>query len=84
MHRRDEIQISLCGFFFVLRSNGLTQTFAWTYTTDLTTKGETEFQQWVTTRWQKERGNYEVVDFRDELEYGVTENFQLALYLNHR
>ena len=28
--------------------------FAWTYTTELTTKGETEFEQWVTTRWQKE------------------------------
>jgi len=28
--------------------------------------------------------NYEVVDFRDELEYGVTESFQLALYLNHQ
>jgi hypothetical protein len=30
--------------------------FAWTYTTDLTTKGETEFEQWVTSRWQKEHG----------------------------
>jgi len=24
-----------------------------------------------------------VVDFREEFEYGVTDNFQLALYLNH-
>src|SRR5438046_3104851 len=57
--------------------------FEWTYTTDLTPKGHGEFEQWITARWQKEHGNYSVVDFREEFEYGVTDNFQLALYLNH-
>jgi hypothetical protein len=57
--------------------------FGWTYTTDLTPKGHGEFEQWVTARWEKEHGNYSVVDFREEFEYGVTDNFQLALYLNH-
>ena len=57
--------------------------FSWTYTTDLTPKGHGEFEQWVTTRWEKEHGSYSVVDFREEFEYGVTDNFQLAIYLNH-
>src|SRR6266403_5078276 len=57
--------------------------FEWTYTTDIASKGEVEFEQWVTPRWEKEHGNYSVIDFREELEYGVTDNFQIALYLNH-
>jgi hypothetical protein len=57
--------------------------FAWTYTTDLAPKGHGEFEQWVTARWEKEHGHYNVFDFREEFEYGVTDNFQVALYLNH-
>jgi hypothetical protein len=49
--------------------------FSWTYTTDLTPKGHGEFEQWVTTRWEKEHGSYSVIDFREEFEYGVTDNF---------
>ena len=37
----------------------------------------------MTARWEKEHGIYNVFDFREELEYGVTDNLQIALYLNH-
>jgi hypothetical protein len=57
--------------------------FARTYTTDVASKGEVEFEQWVTARWEREHGNYSVIDVREEFEYGVTDNFQIALYLNH-
>jgi hypothetical protein len=57
--------------------------FAWTYTTDLLPKGRWEFEQWMTARWEKEHGTYNVFDFREELEYGLTDNLQIALYLNH-
>src|SRR5215475_9941300 len=57
--------------------------FAWTYTTDLLPKGKWEFEQWMTARWEKEHGAYNVFDFREELEYGLTDNLQIALYLNH-
>ncbi|MGZ5020176.1 MAG: DUF6662 family protein [Chthoniobacterales bacterium] len=57
--------------------------FAFTYTTEVLPKGRWEFEQWATGRWQKEAGTYNVVALREELEYGVTDNFQLALYLNH-
>jgi hypothetical protein len=57
--------------------------FAWTYTTDLLPKGRWEFEQGVTSRWEKEHGTYSALDFREELEYGLTDDFQIALYLNH-
>ena len=57
--------------------------FSWTYTTDLLPKGQWEFEQWATGRWAKEHGTYGAIDFREEIEYGITDNFQLALYLNH-
>jgi hypothetical protein len=57
--------------------------FAWTYTTDLLPKGRWEFEQWMTARWEKEHGIYNVFDFSEEFEYGVTDNLQIALYLNH-
>jgi hypothetical protein len=57
--------------------------FAWTYTTDLLPKGKWEIEHWTTARLQKENGTYNAVDFREEFEFGVTENFQAALYLNH-
>jgi hypothetical protein len=66
MKFRAAFAVSLLLCFAIERSHA--DIFAWTYTTDLTTKGEIEFEQWVTTRWQKEHGNYEVVDFREELE----------------
>ena len=69
--------------FAVSTSHGHEAIFSWTYTTDLTPKGHGEFEQWITTRWEKEHGSYSVVDFREEFEYGVTDNFQLAIYLNH-
>ena len=74
------------GRVFVLRFTVRTRDeaiFAWTYTTDLIPKGQWEFEQWMTPRWEKEHGSYSVIDFREELEYGVTDNFQIALYLNH-
>src|SRR5438105_14812351 len=82
MKFRSAFAVTFLLCFAIERSHA--DIFAWTYTTDLTTKGDTAFEQWVTSRSHKEHGNYEVVDFRAELAYGVTENDQLALDLNHR
>jgi Family of unknown function (DUF6662) len=71
--------VLFCGW--IAQSHGAV--FAWTYTTDIASKGEVEFEQWVTASWKKEHGNYNAIDFREEFEYGVTDNFQIALYLNH-
>ena len=57
--------------------------FAWTYTTDLLPKGHWEIEHWTTGRFEKEHGTYNAFDFREEIEYGVTDDLQAALYLNH-
>ena len=81
---RMKLLSALAAFLFCVSSVEAHEAiFAWTYTTDLTPKGHGEFEQWITPRWEKEQGNYSVIDFREELEYGVTDDFQIALYLNH-
>ena len=45
-------------------------------------KGEWEITQWTTARIGKETGRYLGMDFRTELEYGVTDRLQAAVYLN--
>lgn len=59
------------------------ETFAWTYTTETVPKGKWEVEHKMTTRFGKEHGTYQAWDFREEFEYGVTDNLQAALYLNH-
>lgn len=44
-------------------------------------KGEWEVTQWTTARIGKESGRYLGMDFATELEYGITDRFQAALYL---
>ncbi|MBV8971264.1 MAG: hypothetical protein JO290_03120, partial [Sphingomonadaceae bacterium] len=50
--------------------------------TDLTPAGTFEFEQLVRDRDGRAFGHYDAQDFRTELEYGVTDNFQAALYVN--
>lgn len=52
--------------------------FAYVYEATTSPKGSFEFENWVT--W-KNTGSADKFDFRHELEYGVTDHFQLGLYL---
>ena len=49
--------------------------------------GAIEFEQWVTARLGRNKTvgqeNFNQWDFREEIEYGVTDNYSLSLYLNH-
>ncbi len=62
--------------------------FTYTYEPELLPKGGMEFEQWLTLRTQKTSGgevqqdNYNLWEIREELEYGVTDNYSLSLYLN--
>lgn len=56
--------------------------FGYLYTTDLLPKGHWELEQWITDREGQAQGQYHHFDFRSELEYGITDNFQLAVYFN--
>jgi hypothetical protein len=57
--------------------------FGYVYTTDTHPKGKKEIEQWITHRAGQSRGDYSAWLFRTELEYGVTDNLQTALYLNY-
>jgi hypothetical protein len=56
--------------------------FGYMYTTDTTPAGRWEYEQHQTWRSGKARGTYEAIDLRNEFEYGVTDNFQAAFYVN--
>lgn len=45
-------------------------------------KGEWEIEQWVTARLGKQEGSYTAIDISTELEYGITDRLQAALYVN--
>jgi len=57
--------------------------FAYVYTTDLLPQGAKEVEQWMTWRHQKIAGTYDQIEGRTELEYGLTDRLQVALYLNY-
>jgi hypothetical protein len=60
------------------------QLFGFSYPTDTLPKGKWEFEQSYIGKIGKVRGSYINSLFRTELEYGVTDNFQTAIYLNTR
>jgi hypothetical protein len=47
-------------------------------------KGEWEVTQWTTGRIGKEKGRYLGMEFNTELEYGITDRLQTALYLSEQ
>ena len=56
--------------------------FAFSYETTTAAKGAVEIENWVT--WKQTRnaeGKSDRFDFRHELEFGVTDRFQVGLYL---
>lgn len=62
--------------------------FTYTYEPETMPKDALEFEQWITLRAgrPKETGreNYSRWELREELEYGVTDNYTLHFYLNTR
>src|SRR5689334_12790811 len=74
-------------FFFMIfigRLSFAEQLFGFSYLTETAEKGELEFEQSYIGKIGKVRGSYINSLFRTELEYGVTDNFQTAVYLNTR
>ena len=56
--------------------------FGWIYTLDLQPKGELEFEQRLQLTKQQATGSYNAWVSRSELEYGVTNDLQIAGYVN--
>lgn len=56
--------------------------FGYTYLTDTQPQGTWEFEQWGTWRTGKSRGDFNLLEYREEVEYGITNEFQIAGYVN--
>ncbi|HEX9434516.1 MAG TPA: DUF6662 family protein [Burkholderiales bacterium] len=57
--------------------------FGYVYTTDTHPKGKREVEQWITRRHGQAKGDYDLWQARTEIEYGLTDRLQTALYLNY-
>jgi hypothetical protein len=57
--------------------------FSRVYTTDTEPAGRIEVEQLVRSRSGRSMGTYNAFDYRTEIELGVTDNFQAALYINN-
>jgi hypothetical protein len=59
--------------------------FAYTYEPEVSPKGSLEFEQWVELRTQRNQTvgqeNFNKWEFREELEYGVTDRYSVSGYL---
>ena len=58
-------------------------TFGYLYTTDTLPKGKFEIEQWITDREGQAHGYYHGLYGRTEIEYGLTNNLQIAAYANY-
>jgi hypothetical protein len=62
--------------------------FTYSYEPETMPQGAMEFEQWITLRTQRTGGgtvhqqNFNLWELREELEYGVTDNYTIGLYLN--
>ncbi len=57
--------------------------FTFVYEATTMPAGEVEYEQWITWKTDKEaEPGFNRIDFRHELEFGVTDNLQLALYVS--
>jgi hypothetical protein len=56
--------------------------FGWIYTLDLQPKGKWEFEQRLQLNKQQAAGTYDSWFSRSEIEYGLTNDLQVAAYLN--
>jgi Family of unknown function (DUF6662) len=58
--------------------------FGYSYGSETLPKGKWELYNWLTWRTSKGAGDYDALDLKQEIEYGITDRFQASLYLNER
>src|SRR5262245_7316348 len=77
---------ALCCSLSLLPAAATERYFTYTYEPETMPKGVLEYEQWVTLAAGRDsevgQENYRNWQFREELEYGVTDNYTVALYLN--
>ena len=82
------LMASLVGVICLSEGRSDERRFTYSYEPETIPQDALEFEQWVTLRTQRTKGggvkqqNYNKWELREELEYGVTDNYSVALYLN--
>jgi len=81
------IRLLACGVGLAAAARADERLFTYTYEPETMPQGGFEFEQWVTSRIGRNetvgQDDYDWLQFREEFEYGVTDNYTLALYVNH-
>lgn len=57
-------------------------TFGWMYSLDLQPKGKAQIEQRIDMTHRQATGRYDWDQYRTELEYGLTDDLQIGVYLN--
>ena len=80
--KKTALALLLIGLFSALPAFAGSRRFTYVYEVTTSPPGDVEIENWVTwkTRKPNDRG-YDQVDFRHELEFGITDKFQAAVYL---
>src|ERR1041384_6508897 len=80
--------VALAGACMLQSASATERIFSYSYEPETMPAGGMEFEQWITLRTQRNTvdgaavQNYNKWEFREELEYGVTDRYTLGLYLN--
>lgn len=78
----------LAGVTWAASTSADERRFTYVYEPETLPQGALEFENWVTLRSQRNKfvgkDNFNRWDLRQELEYGVTDRYTVALYMNER
>ncbi|WP_295905839.1 DUF6662 family protein [uncultured Bdellovibrio sp.] len=74
--------MALGALFFATSAHASEAFFGYSYVADTHAKGTWEYEQHNTLRSGKGEGEYNALDVKFELETGITDKLQMALYLN--
>ncbi|SFS08710.1 hypothetical protein SAMN05216570_2447 [Dyella sp. OK004] len=77
------LSVALLGLALSGQATAEESQFGYTYTTDLLPQGAKEVEQWMTWRHRKVAGSFDQLDGRTEVEYGLTDRLQVAMYANY-
>ena len=75
------VGIFVAAILSALSSFGGARHFTFLYEANTSAPGSLELENWVTWRRATGPGRFDQVDFRHELEYGVTDKLQASIYL---
>src|SRR5207248_2482277 len=77
----ETLVAQLIAAFLVIGSYYAARRFAFLYEANTSAPGSLELENWVTWKRATSSERFDEVDFRHELEYGVTDKFQASIYL---